>query len=273
MPSYSIVFLDVDGTLLDSAHRVSPATRTLLRKLHDRGVPVVLASARPPKGLEPIYDQLEFRGPALCCAGALAVLPDQHILYDHGIPAATAARFEQTVLDGWPRLALSAYLYDAWLTPNPDDPAIRREADITGCQPLASALGSEAQRLGDVHKLLCIGPERDITDLQHQLTPRFPELTVLRSNPTYLEVVANGVCKEQTAAVLLDHFGLPATRAVACGDGEVDAGMLRMAGLGVAMGNAGPKVRAAADFVTATNEADGVFVALNRLRFTPPAIQ
>lgn len=270
MPSYSIVFLDVDGTLLDSAHRVSPATRTLLRKLHDRGVPVVLASARPPKGLEPIYDQLEFRGPAICCAGALAVLPDQHILYDHGIPAATAARFEQTVLDGWPRLALSAYLYDAWLTPNPDDPAIRREADITGCQPLASALGSEAQRLGDVHKLLCIGPERDITDLQHQLTPRFPELTVLRSNPTYLEVVANGVCKEQTAAVLLDHFGLPAARAVACGDGEVDAGMLRMAGLGVAMGNAGPKVRAAADFVTATNEADGVFVALNRLRFTPP---
>ena len=204
MPSYSIVFLDVDGTLLDSAHRVSPATRTLLRKLHDRGVPVVLASARPPKGLEPIYDQLEFRGPAICCAGALAVLPDQHILYDHGIPASTAARFEQTVLDGWPRLALSAYLYDAWLTPNPDDPAIRREADITGCQPLASALGSEAQRLGDVHKLLCIGPERDITDLQHQLTPRFPELTVLRSNPTYLEVVANGVCKEQTAAVLLD---------------------------------------------------------------------
>ena len=71
MPSYSIVFLDVDGTLLDSAHRVSPATRTLLRKLHDRGVPVVLASARPPKGLEPIYDQLGVPGPGhLLCRGA-----------------------------------------------------------------------------------------------------------------------------------------------------------------------------------------------------------
>lgn len=270
MASYSIVFLDVDGTLLDSHHQVSPAARELLARLDSRGVPVVLASARPPKGLEPIYTQLGFCGPVICCAGALAVLPDQHILYDHGIPAATAARFEQAVLEGWPNLALSAYLYDTWLTPDPDDPAIRRESAITGCKPLASALGSAALRLGDVHKLLIIGPERDITDLQHRLVPQFPELTVLRSNPTYLEVVAQGVCKEQAAPALLDHFGLTPAQAVACGDGEVDAGMLRMAGLGVAMGNASPQVRAAADFVTAANDADGVFVALNRLRFTPP---
>lgn len=270
MASYSIIFLDVDGTLLDSRHRISPDTRALLDKLHRRGIPVVLASARPPKGLAPIYDQLGFEDAAICCAGSLAVLPDQHILYDHGIPAATAVRFEQAVLDGWPRLALSAYLYDAWLTPTPEHPAILREAEVTGCLPLASPLGTEAQRLGDVHKLLCIGPEREITDLQQRLAPQFPELTVLRSNPTYLEVVAKGVCKEQTAAALLQHFGLAADRAVACGDGEVDAGMLRMAGLGVAMGNASPGVRAAADFVTATNDAEGVFVALNRLKFTPP---
>ncbi len=273
MASYSIVFLDVDGTLLDNRQRVSTAACELLARLNSRGVPVVLASARPPKGLEPIYAQLGFRGPAICYAGALAVLPDQHILYDHGIPAATAARFEQAVLEGWPRLTVSAYLYDTWLTPDPGAPAIRRESAITGCEALTSALGSAAQRLGDVHKLLLIGPEQDITDLQHRLAPQFPELTVLRSNPTYLEVVARGVCKERTVAALLDHFGLTASQAVACGDGEVDAGMLRMAGLGVAMGNAAPKVRAAADFVTATNEADGVFVALNRLRFAPPPVK
>ena len=74
MAHYSIVFLDVDGTLLDSSHRVSEATRDMLRRLNRKKVPVVLASARPPKGLEPIYQQLGFQGPAICCAGALAVM-------------------------------------------------------------------------------------------------------------------------------------------------------------------------------------------------------
>lgn len=273
MAHYSIVFLDVDGTLLDSSHRVSEATRDMLRRLNRKKVPVVLASARPPKGLEPIYQQLGFQGPAICCAGALAVMPDQHILYDQGIPAATAARFEQAVLDGWPQIALSAYLYDAWLTPDPNHPAIRNEASITGCQALAASLGKGAERLGDVHKLLCIGPEQAVTDLQRRLTPQFPELTVLRSNPTYLEVVAAGVCKERAAAAVMEYYGLSARQAVACGDGEVDAGLLRLAGLGVAMGNAAPGVQAAADFITSTNDQDGVYVALSRLHFSRPEEQ
>lgn len=273
MPQYSIVFLDVDGTLLDSHHRVSDPTRDLLRRLDRKKIPVVLASARPPKGLEPVYQQLGFRGPAICCAGALAVMPDQRILYDQGIPAETAVRFEQAVLEGWPQIALSAYLYDAWLTPDPNHPDIRNEASITGCEALAASLGTGAERLGNVHKLLCIGPERAITDLQRSLTPRFPELTVLRSNPTYLEVVAAGVCKERTAAAVLEHYGLSARQAVACGDGEVDAGMLRLAGLGVAMGNAAPAVQAAADFVTSSHDQDGVYVALSRLHFSRPEEQ
>lgn len=138
MANYSIVFLDVDGTLLDSRHQVTEPTRDLLCRLNRKSIPVVLASARPPKGLAPIYGDLGFQGPAICCAGALAVLPDQHILYDGGIPAETAVRFEQAVLEGWPQVALSAYLYDAWLTPDPNHPAIRREAAITGCDPLAA---------------------------------------------------------------------------------------------------------------------------------------
>lgn len=268
MANYSIVFLDVDGTLLDSRHQVTEPTRDLLCRLNRKSIPVVLASARPPKGLAPIYGDLGFQGPAICCAGALAVLPDQHILYDSGIPAETAVRFEQAVLEGWPQVALSAYLYDAWLTPDPNHPAIRREAAITGCDPLAAPLGTGAERFGKVHKLLCIGPEKAVTDLQHRLTPLFPELSVLRSNPTYLEVVAAGVCKERAMNAVLEYYNLPAAQAVACGDGEVDAGMLRLAGLGVAMGNAAPAVQAAADFVTSSNDQDGVYVALNRLRFS-----
>lgn len=270
MRNYSIAFLDVDGTLLDREHRVPRLAGELLNKLHRRQVPVVLASARSPQGLAPIREQLGFQDTAICYAGALAVLPGGRILYDHGIPAADAVRLEELIRAEYPAVALSAYLYDIWLTPDPEHPAIRQEAAITACQPMANPLGLPSQRLGDVHKLLCIGPEHQITALQRQLTAQFPGITALRSKPTYLEILARGVCKEEAAAAVLDHYGLPPERAVACGDGEVDAGLLRLAGLGVAMGNSSASAREAADFISSSNDEEGVYVALHRLRFVPP---
>ena len=90
---------------------------------------------------------------------------------------------------------------------------------------------------------------------------------MLRSNPNYLEVLAAGVCKEQAMEALLAYYGISMDRTVAIGDGEVDIGMIRQAGLGIAMGNASAAVRNAADCVTATNDEEGVYLALKRLRF------
>ena len=70
--------------------------------------------------------------------------------------------------------------------------------------------------------------------------------------------------------MLLQHYGLSADQAVAFGDSDVDADLLQYCGLGVAMGNAPRQVKEAADYVTASNDEEGVYIALNSLRMKAP---
>lgn len=269
MKRYSIVFLDIDGTLLDDRHQVGAKTAALLQKLEQAGIPIVLCSARPPSGVAKVARQAGLHGPSICYAGALTVLPDQAILQSQGIAEELAIRFEQAVLEYGSSICLSEYLYDVWLTPTPDAPPILREAEITGCQPIKGQLSDSVSKMSAVHKMLCIGTASAIQRMQAQLTPMFPQLQLLRSNANYLEVLAKGVCKEQAMDVLLAYYGLSPEQAVAVGDGEVDIGMISQAGFGVAMGNAAAPVKQAADFVTAPNNEEGVYLALKMLRFNP----
>ena len=98
----------------------------------------------------------------------------------------------------------------------------------------------------------------------------FPQLMALRSKSNYLEILPRESTKGSAAQVLLNHYGLRAKQAVAFGDSDVDVDMLQYCGLGVAMGNAPKQVKEAADYVTASNDAEGVYIALNSLRLKAP---
>ena len=73
-----------------------------------------------------------------------------------------------------------------------------------------------------------------------------------------------GIEKSASLQILLRAKGLTAANLMACGDGWNDLPMLKFAGLGVAMGNAQPEVKAAADYITADNEHDGVGLAVEK---------
>ena len=79
------------------------------------------------------------------------------------------------------------------------------------------------------------------------------------------EVVPTGWDKWRSIEVLLKHWGASASDLVAMGDGSNDLGMVTRAGVGVAMGNAVPLVKAAASLVVADNDSDGVAEAIERL--------
>lgn len=268
--TYSIVFLDIDGTLLDSGHNISPNTKGLLNRLERRGVPVILCSARYPDGVEFVARQAELRSPIVCYGGALILDEDRAILADTGIDIQTAVRFKRFVDEHFPELITSTYLYNVWLVDDAENPAIRREADIIQCQPLAGRLESASQAMDHVHKLLCMGPPAQVGELQRAAASLFPEVELLSSGATYLEVLPRGVSKRAAMETLEARYHLGRESSVACGDHYVDLEMLRYAGLGVAMGNAPAEVQAAADRVTASNDEEGVYIALKNLRFSPP---
>ena len=87
---------------------------------------------------------------------------------------------------------------------------------------------------------------------------------MFRSAPFFLELVPKGIDKAQSLLRLLAKVNLTPADMIAFGDGYNDLSMLRLAGMGVAMANAAPEVRADADCVTLSNEEDGVAVAIER---------
>lgn len=270
MRTYSIVFLDIDGTLLDSRHQVMPCTRSHLQHLQQRGVPIILCSARSPKGVNLVAEQAGLTGPVACYNGGLIIDRDHTILRDVGIDIQQAMDFKRFVAERFPDLVVSAYLYNVWLAEDPQNPLILQESEISGCTPLKGSMEQVAFAASHIHKLLCMGDAMRIRALQKEIPQHFPQLMALRSKATYLEILPRESTKGSAAQVLLAHYGLDAEQAVAFGDNDVDIDMLQYCGFGVAMGNAPKQVKEAADYVTASNDQEGVYIALNTLRIKAP---
>ena len=89
-------------------------------------------------------------------------------------------------------------------------------------------------------------------------------MNVFRSEPFFLELVPQGIDKARSLAVLLEEIGLSKDEMIACGDGFNDLSMIQYAGLGVAMANAQEVVKKAADYITLSNEEDGVAAVVKK---------
>lgn len=150
------------------------------------------------------------------------------------------------------------------MTERPDDPYVLEEARINkmpvcGVECLLDHL--------DPHptKLLLTGHPDDMVRAEAELSNQFAErMDVFRSAPFFVELVPKGIDKARSLARLLARLNRSAADLIAFGDGYNDLSMLRYAGMGVAMANAAPEVRAEADFVTASNEEDGVALGIER---------
>lgn len=90
---------------------------------------------------------------------------------------------------------------------------------------------------------------------------------VFRSEPYFLELVPKGIDKAQSLSVLLEETGMKREEMIAIGDGFNDLSMIQYAGLGIAMANAQPVVRENADFITYSNDEDGVAHAVEKFIF------
>ncbi|MGL4523728.1 MAG: Cof-type HAD-IIB family hydrolase, partial [Bacilli bacterium] len=111
----------------------------------------------------------------------------------------------------------------------------------------------------DVPKVLLSSTPEHIEKIQGTLQKEFDtQFEIVRSKPFFLEFTKKGVNKGKSLGLLLERLELTPAQVIACGDSDNDIAMLQFAGLGVAMGNAKPHVKAIADEVTLSNNEDGV---------------
>lgn len=265
---YKLLVLDVDGTLLNDEREISKRTLAALLKVQQMGVRIVLASGRPTYGLMPLAKTLElgnYGGFVLSYNGCQIIKAQNgEILFERRINPEMLPYLEKKARKNG--FAIFTYHDDTLITDSPDNEYIKNEALLNNLKIIKEDEFSTAIDFAPCKCMLVSDKEKALIGLEQHWEKRLAgTLDAFRSEPYFLEVVPCGVNKANTLGALLEHLGVTREEVIAVGDGVCDVTMLQLAGMGVAMGHSQDSVKVCADYVTASNEEDGVTLAVEKL--------
>ena len=265
---YKLLVLDVDGTLLNDEREISKRTLAALLKVQQMGVRIVLASGRPTYGLMPLAKTLElgnYGGFVLSYNGCQIIKAQNgEILFERCINPEMLPYLEKKARKNG--FAIFTYHDDTLITDSPDNEYIKNEALLNNLKIIREDEFSTAIDFAPCKCMLVSDKEKALIGLEQHWEKRLAgTLDAFRSEPYFLEVVPCGVNKANTLGALLEHLGVTREEVIAVGDGVCDVTMLQLAGMGVAMGHSQDSVKVCADYVTASNEEDGVALAVEKL--------
>lgn len=249
----SLIALDLDGTLLRTDKTVSPRTLAALEACKEAGIALCVASARGASSIALIAPPVLKDCLWITHNGALAVRGEE-ILHFDPIPHAALEACVEFAYGFAPPLLMFAEIDGR--------PSCSRDVEAlwgVGFHTVDfRALGAR-----EVAKVLIQWPAGTA---QEALATRLPDsVEILMDRDGYAHVQNRGVSKHRALGLCLERQGLEWSEVMAFGDDHTDAGMLKEAGCGVAMENAVPAAREAADRLTATNDQDGVALVLEGL--------
>lgn len=259
---YRAVFSDIDGTLLNSSHQVTPGTRRKILELEKAGVPFILVSARMPEGIIKIQKEIGNHGPIVCYSGGLILDPSGAILHSRQISLNLALEIKEILDRDYPGLCCNTYGYSKWVVDDDQNPWVRKEEAITTLKALTGSLTQWFAKDDGIHKFLLMGEPEEITHAAARLKTSYPQINIALSTPSYLEIMDKEVRKSEGVRILCDYYRITPADAVAIGDGQNDIDMLKAAGRSYAMGNAPKEVQESADYVTLDNDHEGLLAAL-----------
>ncbi len=268
---YKLLVLDVDGTLLNEEKQLSPRNLAAVRKVQQMGVQVVLSSGRALGGILPLARQLEldnYGGYVLAYNGGYVMdMKSGETLFEkHLEPDVISFVYKQAKPKGFNALT---YQKDELWTDNPENPHVQKEAEINQLKIVPTADFVEDVQFRPCKCVLVSDDEDAIISFESNWKKRLAGMAeVFRSEDFFLEITPPTVDKGNTLAFLMQKLELTTDEVVAIGDGVADVPMLQLAGTSIAMGNARDSVKACADFITLSNEEDGVAAAIGKALLT-----
>ena len=262
--SYTVLALDLDGTLTDSRKNITTASKQAIRAAIDKGVTIVLASGRPLLGVEPIARQLDlFRlgGYMLAYNGAKIVsCKTGETVWEKEVEL---EQIYQTIdFAREHHLAFLSYDSEGIITDCPDDPYVRKEA-FNNTIPIKYVKEMKDAVFTPQSKVMIVGKPELLAPARISLQSLFGNKALAAfSEPCFMEITAPNVHKAGSLAVLLSLLGKTRSDLMVIGDGLNDIPMFDLAGLAVAMENSQPETKLHAHVHTASNDQDGVALAI-----------
>ncbi|OOM80412.1 sugar-phosphatase [Clostridium sp. BL-8] len=257
---YKLIALDMDGTLLTTDKRVSEKNKAAIKEAEAKGVKIVLASGRPLIGITKYLNELDL------------LKDDDYVLsFNGGLVQNTKT---QKVVSELPlkgkdlkniykiskELNINIHAFsakDGLITPKISQ-YTEHEADINGIEINIRDF-NEIDDEEDIIKVMMIDPQEILDPAIKKLPAElYEKYSVFKSAPFFLEFTNKEVDKGLGLKKLGEYLGIKKEEIIACGDAGNDLSMVKYAGLGVAMENATKEVKEVANFITTSNDEDGI---------------
>lgn len=264
---YRLIVSDLDGTLLRSDHTLSDYTKTVIRKAAAQGVDFMLATGRIFGGARQYARDLNLNTPILACNGALIKEAEGKLLYGRALQEEPLEALFRLLLDK--NLYFHCYGEESFYTREfghnlADFYAFNLERPEEDRFPMVEIDPMELIGKDAIYKVLarCEGEEVR-KDLYQSLT-RIPGTSVTVSWHSTFDISADQVSKASAIDRYAKEKGILPSEIICFGDNYNDLDMLQFAGLGIAVENGVKPLLEAADYVTGSNDEDGVAKAIEK---------
>jgi len=268
MTKYRLIAMDLDDTLLTDELTVSAKTRDAMARALAQGVKLTIATGRMFASAKQTAEQVGLNVPIITYQGSLIRnLLDEQVLYERAVPADAARKLYDFTRERG--LHLQTFIHDKLYAFNegPKLFAYAKQSNI----PYQVVSNFDDLPEGSHTKLIIIDEPEKLDALMPVLRPLLgDEVHMTKSKANFLEFIHPEGTKGHALRFLAAYFGIPMEETIAMGDAWNDREMIEAAGLGVAMANGVPALREIADYVTLSNNEDGVAHVLEKFVLNQP---
>lgn len=263
MPSIRMIATDLDGTLLNSAGKISEHSKAVLRAAVERGVYVTFSTGRMFSSASRFAGEVGIEIPLICYNGAMVRRPDgemlSHLPLEMGLAKRVLTFFKER------SIYVQSYVDDVLYVRDEKEEEFQRYIQHFGVVGYVVGDALYDPSIAPTKLLALCDTEDEAEALMYKLREEFgKEAFVTRSNPDFVEMMNPLVGKERALATLAESLGVEMSEVLAIGDGENDTGMIQSAGLGLAVANGRELPKSAAREVVPSNDEDGVAWAVEK---------
>lgn len=263
---YKLVAIDMDGTLLKEDKTISERTKKAIQSARKKGVTVVLATGRPIEGVSKYLEELDMYRDndfVLSYNGALIQKTKSRESVAKVALNGSDLHYLRKLSDN---LGVNIHAFsekDGLITPK-NSKYTEVEAKINNIEIKEINIDNISD--DEVMIKIMMIDEPEVLEKAVEKLPKevYDKYTVVRSAPFFLEFLNKEVNKGVGVKMLANYLGIKQEEVMTLGDAGNDLHMIEYAGLGVAMGNAFDEVKAAANYITDTNENNGVAKAIEK---------
>lgn len=255
MNKYKLIAIDIDGTLLNGSKKILDETKEDIIKAYNKGVIICICTGRGYPAAKRYIDELNLNIPLILYNGSRIRMSNNSVLLHNRIIDSNVSKNVYDIINK--NNGTCCFWREDKLYFNKNDEYTEYYENLTTVKPnVIDKISDELSR--SINKFLWFDTPERLEYIKKHILNDVTGIDCFKSQSHILEIVPTNVNKGEAVRLLANYYSISLDSVIAIGDDENDIPMIKVAGLGVAMGNAKSIVKDIADYVTTSNEENGV---------------